>query len=158
MTISEIQLLISLLPLAYVGGAVIPIILSDVRVRRVPNKMVYPMILLTLLSWLTLAIWQGEWARLGIAVLSFIGTTVLGLFLKVKYDLLGMGDVKLLSALMMILGWFSWGVALSFLPILAVLSLVIGFFVVVLSDVKSIGLTPITFLTFGFALAIAFHY
>jgi leader peptidase (prepilin peptidase)/N-methyltransferase len=158
MTINEIQLLIALLPLAYVGGAVIPIILADVRVRRVPNKIVYPMMLLTLLSWLTLAIWQGEWAKFGISISFFIGVILLGSFLNIKFGVIGMGDVKLLATLSMILGWFSWGVALAFLPILAVLSLVIGFFVVMLSNFKVLSLAPITFLTFGFALAIAFNH
>jgi len=158
MTIHEIQLLITLLPLAYVGGAVIPILLSDVKDGRVPNKIVLPLMALTLLSWLTLAIWQGEWARFGISVLFFIGVTVLGLFLNVKYDLLGMGDIKLLSTLMMILGWFSWGVALSFLPILAVLSVFVAIFTIKFSRATVIRLSPLTLLTFGFALAIAFHY
>jgi leader peptidase (prepilin peptidase)/N-methyltransferase len=158
MTISEIQLLISLLPLAYVGGAVIPIISSDVRVGRVPNKMVVPLMVLTLLSWLTLAIWQGAWFNLGISILFFIGTILLGSFLNIKFGVIGMGDVKLLATLSMILGWFSWGVALAFLPMLAVLSLVVGFFVVMLSNVKVLGLSPMAFLTFGFALAIVFNH
>jgi Flp pilus assembly protein protease CpaA len=110
------------------------------------------------LSWLTLAIWQGEWAKFGISILFFIGTILLGSFLNIKFGVIGMGDVKLLATLSMILGWFSWGVALAFLPILAVLSLVVGFFVVMLSNVKVLGLTPIVFLTFGFSLAIAFNH
>jgi len=157
MTIPELQLLISLIPLAYVAGAMIPIIWLDTYRHRVPNKIVLPLMLLTLLCWLTLAIWQGEWAKLGISILFFIGTILLGLLLSVKFDVMGMGDVKLLAILSMILAWFSWGVALVFLPVLAVLSLVIGFFVVMLSNAKDLRLSPVVFITFGFLVAVAMN-
>jgi len=157
MTINQIQLLISLIPLTYVGGAMIPIIWADTYRNRVPNKIVVPLMLLTLLCWLTLAIWQGEWIKLGISILFFVGTILLGLLLNIKFDLMGMGDVKLLATLSMILSWFSWGVALVFLPIMAVLSLVIGFFVIMLSSAKDMRLAPVVFITFGFLVAVAMN-
>jgi len=157
MTILELQLLISLIPLAYVGGAMIPIIWLDTYRRRVPNKIVLPLMLLTLLCWLTLAIWQGEWLKFGISILFFIGTILFGFFINIKYDLLGMGDIKLLAILSMILSWFSWGVALVFLPVTAVLSLVVGFFVVMLSNAKDMRLSPVVFIAFGFLMAVAMN-
>lgn len=157
MTIPELQLLISLIPLAYVGGAMIPIIWADTYRHKVPNKIVVPLMVLTLLCWLTLAIWQGEWAKFGISILFFIGTVLFGFLINIKYDLLGMGDIKLLAILSMILAWFSWGVALVFVPVLAVLSLVIGFFVVMLSNAKDLRLSPVVFITFGFLVAIAMN-
>jgi hypothetical protein len=113
--------------------------------------------ILTLLCWLTLAIWQGEWAKFGISILFFIGTILFGFFINIKYDLLGMGDIKLLAILSMIMAWFSWGVALVFLPIMAVLSLVIGFFVLMLSNAKDMRLAPVVFITFGFLVAVAMN-
>jgi Flp pilus assembly protein protease CpaA len=157
MTIPELQLLISLIPLAYVGGAMIPIFHSDYTRNKVSNKIVVPLMVLTLLCWLTLAIWQGEWLKFGISILFFIGTILFGFFINIKYDLLGMGDVKLLATLSMILAWFSWGVALVFLPVTAVLSLVIGFFVVMLSTAKDMRLSPVVFITFGFLVAVAMN-
>jgi len=157
MTMPELQLLISLIPLAYVGGAMIPIFHSDYTRNKVSNKIVVPLMVLTLLCWLTLAIWQGEWLKFGISILFFIGTILFGFFINIKYDLLGMGDVKLLATLSMILAWFSWGVALVFLPVTAVLSLVIGFFVVMLSNAKDMRLSPVVFIAFGFLMAVAMN-
>ena len=157
MTITELQLLISLIPIAYVAGAMIPIIWRDVRDNRVPNKIVVPLMLLTLLCWLTLAIWQGEWAKLGISILFFIGTILLGSFLNIKYEMLGMGDVKLIAILSAILAWFSWLVALVFLPALIVLSLVYGVFALMLSDIRTLRLAPLVFIIFGFLIAIPFN-
>ena len=157
MTITELQLLISLIPLAYVAGAMIPIIWLDTYRHRVPNKIVVPLMILTLLCWLTLAIWQGEWAKFGISILFFIGTILFGFFINIKHNLLGMGDIKLLAILSMILAWFSWGVALVFLPITVVLSLVIGFFVLMLSNAKDMRLAPVVFITFGFLVAVAMN-
>ena len=157
MTIPELQLLISLIPLAYVAGAMIPIIWADTYRHKVPNKIVVPLMVLTLLCWLTLAIWQGEWVKLGISILFFIGTILFGFFINIKYDLLGMGDIKLLAILSMILSWFSWGVALVFLPVTAVLSLVIGFFVARLYNAKDMRLSPVVFIAFGFLMAVAIN-
>jgi len=157
MTIPELQLLISLIPLAYVGGAMIPIFHSDYTRNKVSNKIVVPLMVLTLLCWLTLAIWQGEWLKFGISILFFIGTILFGFFINIKYDLLGMGDIKLLAILSMILSWFSWGVALVFLPVTAVLSLVVGFFVVMLSNAKDMRLSPVVFIAFGFLMAVAMN-
>ena len=158
MNITEIQLLISILPLAYVGGAVIPILIADVREARVPNKIVYPMMLLTLLCWLTLAIWQGAWFNLGMAILFFIVGILLGSFLNIKFDALGMGDVKLIATFMMMLGWFSWQVALLFMPVIALSALLYGFFYIMLSkNVSVIRLAPVVFVVFGFSLAVVLN-
>ena len=123
MTIPEIQLLISLLPLGYVAGMAIPVLLTDLRERRIPNKIVLPLTALTLLCWLTLAVWQGKWAELGLSVLLGFTMLFIGSFASIKLDLIGMGDVKLIVTLTMIITWFSVFAGLLFLPIIILLSI-----------------------------------
>lgn len=155
MILEQLQLLITLIPLSYLAGAMIPIILSDVRENRVPNKIVVPLTILTLLCWLTLAIWQGEWLKFGISILLFVAITVLGLALNHKFNVMGMGDIKLIATLSMILAWFSWGLAIAFLPAVLVLAIVFGFMAVMLSEITTLKLSPVVFATFGILLAIA---
>lgn len=155
MILEQLQLLLTLIPLAYVAGAFIPITLSDVRDNKVPNKIVVPLMILTLLCWLTLAIWQGEWLKFGISILLFVGITFLGLVLNHKFNVMGMGDIKLIATLTMILAWFSWGIALAFLPALLILGLVFGFFAVTMTEIRTLKLSPVVFATFGILLAIA---
>ena len=157
MTVEQLQLAITLIPLSYLAGATIPIILSDVRENRIPNKIVVPLMILTLLCWLTLAIWQGEWARFGISILFLVGIIALGLFVHIKFSVLGMGDIKLIATLAFILSWFSWGVALAFVPALTVVMLIMGLLVVLLTEIRVVKASPIIFATFGVLLAVAFN-
>jgi Flp pilus assembly protein protease CpaA len=156
MTIPELQLLISLVPLAYVAGAMIPIIHSDYTRNKVPNKIVVPLMVLTLLCWLTLAVWQGEWIKFGISILLSVATIVLGLFLSIKFGVLGMGDIKLIATLSMILAWFSWGIALLFLPVLVVVMAVLGLLVVLFTEVRVLKISPLVFIAFSVLLGFAF--
>lgn len=156
MIIEQLQLLITLIPLAYVAGAMIPIILSDVRENKVPNKIVVPLMVLTLLCWLALAIWQGEWIKFGISILLLVAITLLGLFLHIKVGALGMGDIKLIATLTLVLSWFSWGIALLFVPVLVLLMAVLGLLIVMLSEIRVLKISPIVFVTFGVLLAFAF--
>jgi leader peptidase (prepilin peptidase)/N-methyltransferase len=155
MTIEQLQLAITLIPLSYLAGAVIPITLSDVRENRVPNKIVVPLMIVTLLCWLTLAIWQGEWLKFGISILLFVAITFAGLALNHKFNVMGMGDIKLIATLSMILAWFSWGLALAFLPVVLVLALALGFLAVILTEITTLKLSPVVFATFGILLAVA---
>jgi leader peptidase (prepilin peptidase)/N-methyltransferase len=157
MTIEQLQLAITLIPLSYLAGAFIPIILSDVRENRVPNKIVVPLMILTLLCWLTLAIWQGEWLKFGISILLFVAITFAGLLLNHNFNVMGMGDVKLIATLAMILAWFSWGLALAFLPAVLVIAIVFGFFAVMTTEMTTLKLAPVVFATFGILLVIALN-
>jgi leader peptidase (prepilin peptidase)/N-methyltransferase len=157
MTIEQLQLAITLIPLSYLAGAFIPIILSDVRENRIPNKIVVPLMILTLLCWLTLAIWQGEWLKFGISILLFVAITFAGLLLNHNFNVMGMGDVKLIATLAMILAWFSWGLALAFLPAVLVIAIVFGFFAVMTTEMTTLKLAPVVFATFGILLVIALN-
>jgi Flp pilus assembly protein protease CpaA len=157
MKLDTLELLITLIPLSYVAGAMIPIAHADITRNKVPNKIVMPLLATTLLCWLTLAIWQGEWARLGISILFLVGIITIGLFVHIKFSVLGMGDIKLIATLAFILSWFSWGVALAFIPALAVVMLVMGLFVVLLTEIRVVKASPIIFATFVVLLAVAFN-
>ena len=157
MTLETLELLITLIPLSYVAGAMIPIISSDITQGRVPNKIVLPMLATTLLCWLTLAIWQGEWAKFGISILLLVATTILGLFLHAKFQLIGMGDVKLMATLTMILSWFSWGFALLFMPAIVLSAFIFGLFIVLVSRMTMLRLAPVVFATFATLIAISFN-
>jgi Flp pilus assembly protein protease CpaA len=156
MTLETLELLITLIPLSYVAGAMIPIAHADITRNKVPNKIVIPMLATTLLCWLTLAIWQGEWARLGISILFLVGIISLGLLVHIKFSVLGMGDIKLIATLAFILSWFSWGIALAFVPALVATLFIIGLLFVVLTEIRVVKASPIIFATFVVLLAFAF--
>lgn len=160
MEITKIQMLISLLPLAYVVGMAIPVLVIDLRERRVPNKVVMPLLLLTLLCWLTLAVWQGKWAELGLSVLLGMAVLVIGSFANIKLDLIGMGDVKLLVTLTVIVTWFSVLAGLLLLPIVLLISTVAILFMIMLyaiglidlGDKGSIPIYPWVMVSFGLVM------
>jgi leader peptidase (prepilin peptidase)/N-methyltransferase len=104
-----IATIVMFVPLAYSLAVAIPLAVIDLRERRLPNKLVLPNLAISLLAVL-FAIGLGEWQRglvaLGISVLVF----GVGLFISIK-GWLGMGDVKLLTALSLSLSWFSvWNI------------------------------------------------
>jgi len=150
-----IQQLISMLPIAYLAATAIPLVAIDIKQHRLPNKIVLPMIAITFLSQLTLAIWTGAWASLGISVGLGLAVLVLGVLMNYR-DWIGMGDVKLLTGLTMILSWFTLLGAVLLVPI----SLAFGFVVTILSmfTKKSrwvLPLGPAILATFATTLAIA---
>ena len=103
-----------LLGAAYLAVFTIPLVVIDLRERRLPNKITLPAIALTVMGVLLTA----EWARVGVAVLCAGVLFVAGTALSFK-GWLGMGDVKLLVPIGLTLGWFGWdvlavGLALAF--------------------------------------------
>jgi Flp pilus assembly protein protease CpaA len=87
----------------------IPLAVIDFREKRLPNKLVLPNFAVALIA-VFISIVLGEWQRglvsLGISVLVFVA----GLLLSVR-GAIGMGDVKLLTALSLSLSWFSaWNI------------------------------------------------
>lgn len=101
----SIATLVMFVPLAYSLAITIPLVVIDLRERRLPNKLVLPNLAVALLAVLV-TLGMGEWQRvlvsLGISALVFFA----GLFISVK-GWVGMGDVKLLLTLSLPLSWFS---------------------------------------------------
>ena len=104
-------------PIVYLALVAIPLIVIDIREHRLPNKLVIPAIPLTLVLWVIVASIEGKWGNLFIAL--GIGLLTFGLGLGANRLLeLGMGDVKLFTAMALVLGWFMGGTALL-LPVIA---------------------------------------
>lgn len=106
-----LEIVFQALPVVYLLLVAVPLIVIDIREHRLPNKIVLPSIPLTLFSWLVLAIAYGDWVKLIVALSCAILTFAVGFTLN-RLGLLGMGDAKLGSALVFVLAWFSWGLAL----------------------------------------------
>ena len=143
-----IQTIISMLPIAYVAATAIPLVAIDIKQHRLPNKIVLPMIVLTLLTQLTLAIWTGAWASLGISLGLGLAVMVLGIVAN-YYDWLGMGDAKLLAGLTMILSWFTVLGGALLMPISIVLGLIVAAIAVLTTNIKQVPLGPTLLVTFA---------
>lgn len=140
-----------LIAVALVLALSVPLALTDIREHRLPNPLTYFAIIVSAALVLVAGISTESWFQL---VVSFMtGGITLGLgYLLAMVNGIGMGDVKYLVAVNILLGWFSpWLI----LPMLA-----IGF---TLASLVSLGLiiarranlkTPIAmgpFLMLGFA-------
>ena len=90
-----------LIGIGYFAVTTIPLVIYDLRERRLPNKITVPGLIVTILS-LALTL---EWAKfllaLGVAVVLFAA----GLMLSLR-GWIGMGDVKLFASLSLLLAWF----------------------------------------------------
>ena len=140
-----------LIAVALVLALSVPLALTDIREHRLPNPLTLLAILLSAVLVLLAGILTASWFQLALAFMA--GGITLGLgYLMAMVNGIGMGDVKYLVAVNILLGWFSpWLI----LPMLA-----IGF---TLASLVSLGLiitrranlkTPIAmgpFLMFGFA-------
>ena len=109
------------MPLVYLAVVAIPLITIDIREHRLPNKIILPFILLSLVTDLVASFVGGEWWRLGLALAVAFSIGIVGLVAN-YFDLIGMGDIKLFFGSALVIGWFSW-----WLPIvLVIVTLVIG--------------------------------
>lgn len=112
------EIILQLIPIAYLLAVAIPLITTDISERRLPNKLVLPAIPITLVCWLALAITYGLWQPLFVALACALLVGVLG-FVAVVMGGIGMGDVKLTFVLVLVVSWFSWWLGLL-IPVLGV--------------------------------------
>lgn len=119
--------LIQFLPVAYFAVVAIPLVITDIREHRLPNKLTLPAIAITLGSWLLLAIDENRWHTFGVAVGSAVIIFALGLGAN-RLGYLGMGDVKLATGLVLLLAWFVGLVAVA-LPVIGAVVVAIHYFV-----------------------------
>lgn len=130
----------------------VPLTVTDLREHRLPNRLTYLAIAISGSTVLVSGLVTRSWLELAMALgLGFITATIGYLMAMLKG--IGMGDVKLLIATNMALGWFS--------PWLVIGMLAIGFSLASLVSLGLIALrkadlkTPIAmgpFLLLGFAL------
>jgi len=112
--------LFSALGLGYLALTAWPLAKTDILELRLPNKYVLPAFPITLFGQVAAGISSGLWWNMLWAVLAMLGTFLVSLGVN-RLGLLGMGDVKLMAAMALALGWYS--------VILPVLALLISFFV-----------------------------
>lgn len=96
---------VALIPPLHAVAVATPLIRSDLRRRRLPNRLVLPFLASALLCTAVASGLLADWQRFGYAILSCVAVFGLGLWLSFSGQL-GMGDVKLAAGLAQSLGWF----------------------------------------------------
>lgn len=135
-----------------------PLARTDIREHRLPNKYTLPAIGIALIAELIAAAISDQWFNFLVALIC--GAAGFGLSLLAnRFATLGMGDVKLITAICLCLGWFS--------PLAPMLAISFAFVIagaVVLAKValrktrmgQSIALGP--YLLIGFAIALVMSF
>ncbi len=97
-----------------------PLAKIDFLERRLPNKYVLPAFPITWTGQLLAGVWGAGFTNMLWALAAALATFILT-FLINRLGLLGMGDVKLMSAMALALGWYS--------PLLPVIALGLAFLI-----------------------------
>ena len=104
----------------YVLVISVPLIIFDVKQRRLPNRLVLPGLPIAMLVQTIACVITQNFAPLGVGLLWMLGGFGFGLLFN-RLGALGMGDAKLIALLCLNLGWFD--------PVWPLISLVAAFFV-----------------------------
>ena len=91
-----------LLGVGFFAATTIPLIVIDLRERRLPNKITLPGIAISLLGIALTLDWMRVLVATGVSAAIFAVGTLLSL-----RGFIGMGDVKLMTGLSLLLTWFS---------------------------------------------------
>ena len=139
-----------LIGIAFFAIATIPLVVIDFRERRLPNKLTIPGYLLSLFGLLLTFEWQRVLLAVAISALLFGVGTLISL-----RGWIGMGDVKLVTGLSLLLAWFDpalvWQATLWSFGI-ATLVVLVGFVAKKMTARSSIALGP--YLLVGFWVVI----
>ena len=95
--------LVLLIPITFLLAVSFPLIATDFKEHRLPNKYTYPLIAVTVLTLGGYGLYSGESEKLTSSLLAMSTTFLIGLLLA-RFADLGMGDVKLLISLN---GWLA---------------------------------------------------
>lgn len=110
----------ALLGVAYLISVAWPLAKIDLAQHRLPNRLVFPAFPVTLIGQLAALALGESWLRLVLALVVAIICFGLG-FAANRFAGLGMGDVKLFTAMALALGW--WGVSGPVLALIVALGL-----------------------------------
>lgn len=114
----QLPFLIAAIGPAYIVLVSWPLARIDIRERRLPNRLVLPSFPISIAAQVAASWLLGDWWPMAIAVACAVVTLMLGLLAN-RTEGLGMGDVKLVSAMVLALGWFS--------PLAPLVALVVSF-------------------------------
>lgn len=135
-----------LLGLGFYAAATIPLMVIDFRERRLPNKITIPGFLISLIG----LVLTFEWSRVLTAVSISALLFAIGTLISVR-GWIGMGDVKLVTGLSLLLAWFDpalvWQATLWSFGLATVVVLV-GFIAKKMTARSTIALGP--YLLLGF--------
>lgn len=98
--------LFAYLGVVYLFAVAWPLAITDIRERRLPNRLVLPAIPITVAGQVLASLGGAPWWPILFALLAALITFGFGLLANLRSGL-GMGDVKLMSAMSLALGWFS---------------------------------------------------
>ena len=112
--------LFSALGLGYLVLTAWPLAKTDIKQRRLPNKYVLPAFPITWLGQLIAGVFGAGFENMLWALIAGVVTFGVSLLIN-RLGLLGMGDVKLMTAMALALGWYS--------PLLPIVSLGLSFLI-----------------------------
>lgn len=144
------MLMFPLLGVGFFAATTIPLMFIDFRERRLPNKITIPGFLISLLGLVLTFDWSRVFTALVVCVMLFVVGTLLSL-----RGWIGMGDVKLVTGLSLLLAWFDlslvWQATLWAFG-LATVVVLIGFLAKKITTRSTIALGP--YLLIGFWVAV----
>jgi leader peptidase (prepilin peptidase)/N-methyltransferase len=139
-----------LLGLGFYAATTIPLMVIDLRERRLPNKITIPGFLISLVGIALTLEWQRALLALAVSVIVFgVGTGIS------MAGWIGMGDVKLVAGLSLLLAWFDVGLlwqATIWAFGLATVVVLVGYLAKKITARSTIALGP--YLLLGFWMAI----
>jgi len=91
----------------YLLAIALPLSRIDIREHRLPNRLVLPTFPIAIAGEILASAISNQWSNLAIALGAAVISFVIGLAAN-HWASLGMGDVKLISAISLALGWYSF--------------------------------------------------
>ena len=146
--------LFSALGLGYLVLTAWPLAKTDILERRLPNKYVLPAFPITWLGQLLAGLTGAGFVNMLWALLAGVVTFGLSLLIN-RLELLGMGDVKLMTVMALALGWFSPLLPIIALGISFLIAGVVAFWLLLRRKIKLGGSMPLgPYLIAGFLGAV----
>ena len=141
---------LSLVPMALIAALAIPLSVTDIREHRLPNRYTYFLIATAIAGTLLASLLGTLWVDFATGMGAGMATALVG-YLLARFGAIGMGDVKLLMAMHICLGWHSPILVLFSLSLGLALASAVGVFGLVMRKLNPRTLIPLgPYLLIGF--------